>query len=70
MLLYYQGVIHRVYLWLFSHASLENASGTAAVIDALTIIQDPDFDAHLFNIKLKIITCCHKIFGRIAGRHK
>lgn len=53
-----------------SLANLETTSGTAAIIDLLTIIQDPDFDAQRFNIQVKSIACCRKISDRIVKKHK
>lgn len=41
-----------------SFAGLEYSSRTAAVIDLLTIIQNPDFDAPSFNNQIKSIACC------------
>lgn len=49
-----------------SFASLENSSGTAAVIDLFTIIQDFDFDTQLFDILVKSMACCRIIFVRIV----
>lgn len=36
----------------------ETTSGTAAVIELLTIIQNPKFDAQLFNVQGKSIAYC------------
>lgn len=47
-------------LLVVSFAISENVIGEAAVMDLLTIIHDLNFDAHLFNIQVKTITCCEK----------
>lgn len=51
-------------------ANLETTSRTAAGIDLHKIIQDPDFDAHLSNIKVKDIECFHDISDRIVKLYK
>lgn len=51
-------------------AGLEFISGTEAVINLLTIIQDHDFNVHLFSIQVKNIACCQKHFDRLVKKHK
>lgn len=53
-----------------SLVSLETASGTAVVIDLLTIIPDSNFDAPFYNIQVKSMTCCQKISDFLAKKHK
>lgn len=50
-------------------ASLDTTSGTAAVINLLTIIQDLAFFAHLLNCQAKSIACCENISARIVEKH-
>lgn len=52
-----------------SLANLEATSGTAAVIDLLTIIRGPDFDAQLFNSEVNSIANCRKIHDRIGKKN-
>lgn len=54
----------------FSLASLETNSATAATIDLITIVRDPDFHANVFNIQVNSIACCRKFFTRMVTKTK
>lgn len=51
-----------------SLTSLKTMFRTAAANDLLTIIRDPDFDAHLSNVQVKNIACCEKIADCIVKK--
>lgn len=49
-------------------AHLNATSGTVAVFDLLAIIQNPDFDAHLFPTPIRGVVCCLNTLGRIIRK--
>lgn len=51
-------------------SSLESTYETEAVTSILTISLDFYFDAHLFNIQIKCLTCCQIDFVRLVQKQK